>query len=653
MTRPNSPWRWPDCRVLPDAAPCVLPLQEAALVVRSSLGSDPRLPELSSGFRPGQRPVIAQGYLAVTANPLATQAGCQVLHQGGSAIDAAVAVQLVLGLVEPQSSGIGGGAFILYYDAATGRLQSYDGRETAPAASTEHDLRLISASDPSPLHPRLAHPFLSARASGRSIGTPGVLRMLEMAHQDYGRQTWSSLFEPAIQIATEGFAISPRMAAAIRAARNDLLRDPDASAYFLNPDLSAKSVGTSLRNPDYAATLATIAREGAQAFYNGPIAKSIVDKIKVTRGSDHAPVEITPGLTELSDLSSYRATRREPVCRQYRQNIICGMAPPSTGGIAVAQALGILEHFDLTAHRPSAVHGDGGRPSLTGVHLISEAERLAYADRHRYVADTDFVALPARGIDSMLDPSYLASRAALISAERSMGVAKPGVFFNTQAQGDNTSEGNGTTHVSLVDRSGNVVVMTSTIESGMGSYHFTRGFLLNNQLTDFSFQAADAIGPIANRLQPLKRPASAMSPTLVFERKADGTRGEFLMATGSPGGPSIIQFVVKTLVSVLDWGLDAQQASSMVNFGANNSATTHVGGEHPDIHPESDPLVSGLRALGHTVSTAAQSSGVATILRLQKSSAPLSPSTPDRSLYMGGVDPRREGIALGGQPRLD
>jgi len=233
-----------------------------------------------------------------------------------------------------------------------------------------------------------------------------------------------------------------------------------------------------------------------------------------------------------------------------------------------------------------------------------------------------------------------------------MGVAKPGVFSNTQAQRDNTSQGNGTTHVSLIDRAGNVVVMTSTIESGMGSYHFTRGFLLNNQLTDFSFQAADANGPIANRLQPLKRPASAMSPTLVFQLKADGTRGEFLMATGSPGGPSIIQYVVKTLVSVLDWGLDAQQATSMVSFGANNSSTTHVGGEHPDINPENDPLVSGLRALGHTVSTAAQSSGVATILRLQNSSG-LTPFNPNRSRYMGGVDPRREGIALGGQPRLD
>jgi gamma-glutamyltranspeptidase/glutathione hydrolase len=326
----------------------------------------------------------------------------------------------------------------------------------------------------------------------------------------------------------------------------------------------------------------------------------------------------------------------------YRHTVICGMGPPSTGGIAIAQTLGILEQFDLAAHAPTAVNGDGGKPTVMGVHLISEAQRLAYADRNRYVADTDFVALPGRGIASLLDPNYLASRAALISTDKSMGIARPGVFANTLALGDNTAEGNGTTHATVVDKAGNVVVLTSTIESGMGSFHFTRGFLLNNQLTDFSFQPADAVGPIANRVEPLKRPASAMSPTVVFHRNADGSRGDFLMATGSPGGPSIIQFVVKTLVSVLDWKLDAQQATSMVNFGANNSATTGVGGEHPAIGPASDdPLLSGLRALGHTVSLSAQSSGIATIVRTAHS------ANPSRSIYVGGADPRREGVALG------
>jgi gamma-glutamyltranspeptidase/glutathione hydrolase len=466
--------------------------------------------------------------------------------------------------------------------------------------------------------------------------------MLELAHRDYGRQSWSAVFQPAIRIATDGFPISPRMAAAIRNARNDLLRDPDASAYFLNPDLSVKSVGTTIRNPEYAATLATIAREGAQAFYTGPIAQAIVDKIKVTQGGIPTPVSITPGLTELSDLANYRALRRDPVCMPYRHTVICGMGPPSTGGIAIAQTLGILERFDLAAHAPTAVNGDGGKPTVMGVHLISEAQRLAYADRNRYVADTDFVALPGRGIDSLLDPNYLASRAALISTDKSMGIARPGVFANPLTLGDNTAEGNGTTHATVVDKAGNVVVLTSTIESGMGSFHFTRGFLLNNQLTDFSFQPADAVGPIANRVEPLKRPASAMSPTVVFHRNADGSRGDFLMATGSPGGPSIIQFVVKTLVSVLDWKLDAQQATSMVNFGANNSATTGVGGEHPAIGPASDdPLLSGLRALGHTLSLAAQSSGIATIVRTAH------PANPSRSIYVGGADPRREGVALG------
>jgi len=612
------------------------------MVVRSNLAADPRAPELQSGYRIGKQPFLAQGYLAVTANPLASQAGCEVLSQGGSAVDAAIAIQLVLGLVEPQSSGIGGGAFIVHYDAVTRQLQSYDGRETAPAAATPDYLRQISTTDPGHPLPNLGHPFLSTRASGRSIGTPGVLRMLELAHRDYGRQSWSTLFQPAIRIATDGFPISPRMAAAIRNARNDLLRDPDASAYFLNPDLSVKSVGTTIRNPEYAATLATIAREGAQAFYSGPIAQAIVDKIKVTQGGNPTPVSITPGLTELSDLANYRALRRDPVCAPYRQTVICGMGPPSTGGIAVAQTLGILEQFDLAAHAPTAVNGDGGKPTVMGVHLISEAQRLAYADRNRYVADTDFVALPGRGIASLLESNYLASRAALISSDKSMGIARPGVFANTLAMGDNTAEGNGTTHATVVDKAGNVVVLTSTIESGMGSFHFTRGFLLNNQLTDFSFQPADAVGPIANRVEPLKRPASAMSPTVVFHRNADGSRGDFLMATGSPGGPSIIQFVVKTLVSVLDWKLDAQQATSMVNFGANNSATTGVGGEHPAIGlANDDPLLSGLRALGHTVSLSAQSSGVATIVRTAHS------IDPSRSIYMGGADPRREGMALG------
>ena len=622
---------------------CLQSTSTGGVVVGSGLPGDPAAPEPASGYKTGKKPVTGSSYMAVTANPLATQAGCEVLRDGGTAVDAAVAVQMVLGLVEPQSSGLGGGAFMLHYSAAGNTVQSYDGRETAPAAATENYLRHVSATDTSNPLPNLGSSFASTRASGRSIGTPGAVRMLELAHRDHGGKAWNTLFQPGVKLATDGFAISGRMAAAIAGARNDLLRDPDATAYFLNADLSAKALGTTIRNPAYAATLSALAQGGASAFYTGPIAQDIVSKIKVASGGATSTVAITPGLTELSDLANYQAIRRAPVCSSYRNTWVCGMGPPSSGGIAVAQTLGILENFDLAATPPTLVNEEGGKPSVLGVHLVSEAERLAYADRNRYVADTDFVSLPGLGVSSLIAKDYLRSRAALISTTRSMGTAVAGTFTGGAALGSSITEGNGTTHASIVDRFGNVAVLTTTIEAGMGSFHFTRGFLLNNQLTDFSFDPSDASGPIANRIQANKRPRSSMAPTLVFNRAADGSRGDFLMATGSPGGAAIIQFVVKTLVSAIDWKLDAQQATSMVNFGAANSPTTGVGGEHPSIdignNGLNDPLLNGLRSLGHTVSFAAQSSGVSTIIKVQRPGA-----VP---VLVGGADPRREGIALG------
>ena len=610
------------------------------VVVGSGVAGDPSLPEASSGYKTGKRSVTGATYMAVTANPLATQAGCDVLAAGGTAVDAAVAVQAVLGLVEPQSSGLGGGAFMLHYKASTGVVQTYDGRETAPAAATADYLRYISDSNKTNPLPNLGQSFTSTKASGRSIGTPGAVRMLELAYQDHGSLPWRGLFDRGIKLSTDGFAISGRMADAIAGSRNDLLRDPEAAAYFLNPDFSPKPLGTTIKNPAYASTLSTVAQGGANAFYTGAIAQSIVDKIKVTSGGVTSTVAITPGLTELSDLANYTAIRRTPVCGTYRNTWVCGMGPPSPGGIAVQQALGILENFDMAAaaNVPTLINAEGGKPSVQGVHLISEAERLAYADRNKYVADTDFVSLPGSGVSSMIAPAYLKSRAALISTTKSMGTAVAGTFNNAVLLGSSATEGRGTTHMSLVDKYGNVVVMTTTIESAMGSYHFTRGFLLNNQLTDFSFEPSDTTGPIANRVEALKRPRSSMAPTLVFNRAADGSRGDFLMATGSPGGASIIQFVVKTVVGAIDWKLDAQQATSMVNFGAANSATTGVGGEHPSMDVSNnglnDPLLAGLRNLGHTVSFAAQSSGVSTIIKT-------------RDGFVGGADPRREGIALG------
>ncbi len=631
--------------------PCLQSVGTSTVVVGSGLPGDPAIPEPSSGYKTGKTPVVAANYMVATANPLATQAGCDVLAAGGTAVDAAVAVQAVLGLVEPQSSGLGGGAFMLHYNASTKVVQSYDGRETAPAAATENYLRQVSATDTTHPLPNLGTTttglFLSTKASGRSIGTPGVVRMLELAHQDHGKQSWGTLFQPGIKLATDGFSIGGRMAAAINSSRNDLLRDAEATAYFLNADFSAKTLGTRMTNPAYAATLNALAQGGADAFYTGAIAQSIVSKIKVNSGGATTTVAITPGLTELSDLAAYRAVRRTPVCSTYRNTWVCGMGAPSSGGIAVAQTLGILENFDLAANGPTLINAEGGKPSVMGVHLVSEAQRLAYADRNRYVADTDFVPLPGNGVSSMISKDYLRVRSTLISTTRTMGSATAGDFTNAAAQGSSAQEGNGTSHVSIVDKFGNVVVMTTTIESSMGSFHFTRGFLLNNQLTDFSFDPSDATGPIANRIQAGKRPRSSMSPTIVFNKAADGSRGDFLMATGSPGGAAIIQFVVKTIVSAIDWKLDAQQATSMVNFGAANSPTTGVGGEHPSIDVSNnglnDPLLAGLRSMGHTVSFAAQSSGVSTIIKTQ-------PSGATTAGLVGGADPRREGIALGNPP---
>jgi gamma-glutamyltranspeptidase / glutathione hydrolase len=615
---------------------CQVGTASGAVTVGSGVAGDPALPEPSSGFKLNVRPVRAANYMVVTANPLATKAGCDVLKAGGSAADAAVAVQMVLGLVEPQSSGLGGGAFILHYNAASKSLQSYDGRETAPAAATENYLRWVSDT-------AQTAPLPNARASGRSIGTPGTVRVLELLHRDHGRLTWASNFSAGVQLARDGFAISGRLADAIVLNRANLLRDPDAVAYFLNADGTPKVLGTRLTNPAYADTLRAIATAGSDAFYIGSIALDIVDEIRRDAAGAGAPGPLTPGLTTAADLARYEAKRRTPVCIVYRSTEVCGMGPPSSGGIAVAQTLGILENFNLASFGPSNVDIHGGKPSVMGVHLVSEAQRLAYADRNLYVADTDFVPLPGAGVAGMLDKNYLRTRSALIRMDRSLGTATAGVFPNVPPAGSSSQEGNGTSHVSIIDRDGNVVVMTTTIESSMGAYRFVRGFLLNNELTDFAAVPTDAGLPVANRVGPLKRPRSSMAPTIVFNRTADGQRGEVLMATGSPGGAAIIQFVTKTVVGVVDWGLDAQQATSQMNFGAANSPTTGLGGEHPNLVTANDgagdPLVTGLRALGHTVSVAAQSSGVSTIIR--------SRTAEGRTVLVGGADPRREGLVLG------
>jgi gamma-glutamyltranspeptidase/glutathione hydrolase len=629
---------------------CAQLTDNGSVVVGSGLAGDPTAPEPSSGFK-SKTLVSAKTYMVVTANPLASKAGCEVLKNGGSAVDAAVTVQAVLGLVEPQSSGLGGGSFMLHYDAKTKKVQSYDGRETAPAAATEDYLRFVSAANTSPPLPVVSAPessasFTALRQSGRSVGTPGAIRMLELAHKDYGSLAWKDLFQSGIQLATDGFTISGRLADAIAGTKEQLKTDPEASSFFLNADGTVKTLGTLIKNPAYASTLTALASTGANALHTGPIAENIVKKIKLTSGGSPS-FAITPGLTEMNDLAAYQAKKRDPVCTTYRTYWICGMGAPSSGGMTVASSLGVLENFNLASYKPTAMDTNGGKPNVMGVHLVTEAERLAYSDRNKYMADTDFVSLPGGSTAAILDKTYLRGRANLIDLNKSMGVATAGVFAGTPVKGSSATEGNGTTHMTIVDKAGNVVVMTTTIESSMGSFRMTNGFLLNNQLTDFSVLPSDTAGPIANRIQANKRPRSSMAPTLVFKVAADGSMGDLMMATGSPGGSSIIQYVVKTLVGALDWGMDAQQSTSMVNFGAANSATTNVGGEHPNVNITvpagglaggNDPLVSGLRTLGHTVSTAAQSSGTSTIIKTQRNGT---------LVLEGGADPRREGVVLG------
>ncbi|MEU5842580.1 gamma-glutamyltransferase [Rhodococcus sp. NPDC047139] len=583
-------------------------------------------PEIATGYRTGMTAVTASSYAVSTANPVSTEAACEVLRDGGTAADALVAAQMVLGLVEPQSSGIGGGAFLVYYDAESGEVQAFDGRETAPMSATENYLRWISDTD-------RTEPRPDARASGRSIGVPGVVRMLETVHEEHGRTAWSELFRPAIDLADRGVVISDRMAQSIADSAAQLAVDDEARAYFLQPDGSPKPAGETLTNPAMSKTLSAIATGGADAFYTGDTARAIVEATDTDSGGR------TPGTMTLEDLAAYEAKERTPLCTPYRDYEICGMPNPSSGGMAVAATLGILENFDLASLPPRDVDADGGVPEADAVHLISEAERLAYADRDKYVADADFVPLPGGSLDTLVNPDYLSGRAASIDQDKSMGKAQPGDFGPVPLGMPPQSPEHGTSHISVADSYGNVASMTTTIESAFGSFHMVDGFLLNNQLTDFSADPVDEEGlPVANRVEPGKRPRSSMAPTLVFERTPDGERGDVHMVVGSPGGSVIIQFVVKTLVGTLDWGLDPQQAVSALSFGAANTPVTGVGSEHPAVDGSddgaNDPLVRRLRELGHEVSVAPQSSGLSALLRQD-------------SGWIGGADPRREGAVMG------
>ena len=541
-------------------------------------------------------PVVGARHMVAAANPHAAEAGRSILRAGGSAVDAAIAMQMVLNVVEPQSSGIGGGAFLLHNDAGAGETTAYDGRETAPAAASQ-DLFLDAEGEP--------QPFFEAVVGGKSVGVPGLLRMLEAAHRDHGRLPWKDLFSPAIRLAKDGFEVSTRLNMLVASDRF-LATFAEARALFYEADGAAVPAGAVLKNPALAETLDHIAEAGADGFYRGAIAEAIVDTV---RGASR-----NPGALTLADLAGYRAPKREPVCRPYRAWRVCGMPPPTSGGVTLLQTLGILSNFAVSSYRPG---------SAEAVHLISEASRLAFADRARYLADPDFVEVP---VDALLDPEYLRSRAAAIRMWKSMGPAaagEPSRQHGALAPGDSL-EAPSTTHLSVVDGAGNAVAMTSSIESAFGSRLMVRGFLLNNQLTDFSFRAERDGVAVANRVEPGKRPRSSMSPTLVFDR-----RGNLVMAVGSPGGSRIIGYVAKTVLAVLDWRLDIQSAIDLPHHVNRNGATDLEAGTRLARIAES------LAALGHEVNVRDLNSGLHGI------------AAAAAGRLSGGADPRRKGIALG------
>lgn len=564
----------------------------------------PSQPEAASGFRAGRGTVVASRHMAAAANPLAADAGLRILREGGSAVDATIAMQMMLTLVEPQSSGIGGGAFLLHWDGR--KVQAFDGRETAPAAVTEN----LFIVDGRPMA------FYEAAIGGRAVGVPGAVRMLEMVHRQHGKLPWPQLFAPAIEQAESGFAISPRLFTLLETERY-LPKDPVAAAYFYQSDGRPKAAGTVLRNPELAATLRAIANGGSTALHEGPIAATIVGKVR------RHPAN--PGAMSTADLAGYRAKERTPVCSDYKKWRVCGMPPPSSGGIAVAQMLGIFSNRNIAVVPPVGTI-PALEPQVDAVHLFSEAGRLAFADRAVYVADTDFVNVDVAGL---IDPAYLAHRARLIG-NRSMGKADAGVLPTGVSFGiDPSPMRNATSHISAVDSFGNVVSMTTSIEDQFGARQMVAGFLLNNELTDFSFIPSENGRPIANRVQPGKRPRSSMAPTLVFDRDS----GVVVATLGSPGGSLIISYVTKTLIGVLDWEINIQQAILLPNFGSRNGPTELEEGR------VTTTLIDGLKARGHEVREIPMTSGVQGIVRVR---------LPDGSFaWAGGADPRREGVALG------
>ena len=551
----------------------------------------------------GQAPVAdvaqvqAAQYMVVAAHPLAAQAGAEVLAQGGTAADAMVAVQAVLGLVEPQSSGLGGGAFLLWFDAASGQITTLDGRETAPLAATP---RLFQHPDGTPMG------FFDAVVGGRSVGVPGTPALLAEAHRRWGQADWAGLFQPAITLAEDGFSVSPRLAAAVARDAVRLASQPGTARYFV-PDGQPLAAGARLKNPDYAASLRLLVREGAAPFYTGAIARDIVAAVQGA-----SPV----GLLAPLDLAIYRVKDRSPLCLPYRGHEICGMGPPSSGALAVGQILGTL------AQGPALLPPT----DVQAWRRMGDASRLAFSDRGRYVADSDFVPVPAQG---MLEPAYLQARAGLMVGPQALAPeqvqpGQPRFQHSLNWADDQALELPSTTHISIVDGYGNALSMTSTIENGFGSRVMVRGYLLNNELTDFSFRSHQDGRAIANAVAPGKRPRSSMAPTIVLRQ------GVPVLILGSPGGSRIIPFVANTLVAMLDWGMGPAQAVAMPHM-LNRFGTFEL-----EQGTAAEAMAAPLQALGYEVKIGPLNSGLHVISR-----------TPDGTGWLGAADPRREGQAMG------
>jgi gamma-glutamyltranspeptidase/glutathione hydrolase len=542
----------------------------------------------------------AKTHMVAAANPMAVEAGLEILRKGGSAVDAAITVQMVLGVVEPQASGIGGGGFLLHYDARARRVTAWDGRETAPAAATEN---LFLDIYDKPL------PFPLAVASGLSIGVPGAVRMLEEAHRRHGKLPWRDLFAPAIKLAAEGFVVPPRLGNAL-AGERVLQNDPQARTVYFNGDGSPKKIGDTIRNPALAETMRLIAERGAEALHSGPLADAIV--AAVAR-------EPRPGRMSTADLAGYRALQRAPLCRALREWIICGMGPPSSGPLAILQTLPLLDRTPV----PMGETGDA--------HRLAEASRLAFADRERYVGDPGFVAVP---VDGLLDGAYLVRRGGALRDEGVMGRVTagqpPGAPLPAPASAPAKPEG-GTSHMAVVDRDGNAVSFTTTIETVFGARRMVGGFLLNNELTDFASVPVVNGQPVANRVQPGKRPRSSMSPLIVTDRD-----GRFVLAIGSAGGSRIIGDVLQATWGALLRDLPLQDAIAARRV-INRGGATEIEGRAND--EQAKQLAEALKVMGHAVDVSPHQGGLHGI-RARRA--------PDGMVtYEGGADPRRDGVARG------